>query len=386
LPTGQGGWGGKMKWVVDGLEGLSRNPFFGGVTAVLGVFAGALGSLYTAEIKGSFPFVWQPVALSHEAALFWLSLVVFLFMFFSTQWAQNRAANRAQKELVSAQRELIGKSDQLVTQTEQLERLIRTMPPEGFLAKFDELYKQSHAIAVLAFSEGATKDDVEEAIRVILDCIVSLAHFFDGYPPNVRYSANIMLFVACAELKTDEREALRQRLQFVPNDTDLSALRGVLDLQVALSTTTDTHDPVPDDQLVPFALPVHKAPAKVVNGNRRFRILPGAPEAFEFSKLAGFHDIAMLESWCREKGDFPPTTIEDILAYFRTGPGQSIKSFCSVPLARWDHEEPVGVLNIHRDAEDMLKQKGAVLFIPLTTPFRLLLVDLIRWRSEFQTP
>jgi hypothetical protein len=32
-----------------------------------------------------------------------------------------------------------------------------------------------------------------------------------------------------------------------------------------------------------------------------------------------------------------------------------------------------------------LKQKGAVLFIPLTTPFRLLLVDLIRLRSQLET-
>lgn len=335
------------------------------------MIAGVFGSLYTSEIKSSFLFFLGQGPISWEATAFWLLLFVFLLMFQSTQWAQNRITDRAQKELIQ-------KSD-------QLEGLIRTMPPEGFLAKFDKLYKHSFATALLAFSDGAAREDVEEAIRIVLDCIVSLAHYFDGSPPNVRYSANIMLFRSCVNLEPEEREALRNRLQFASEDTDLLALKGVLDLQLALSTTTATPEPLPDDQLAPFALPVPKTPEKVVKGNNRFQVLPGAPEAFQFKKLTGFHDLSMLERWCHEKGDFRPGTIEDILAYFRTGTGQSIKSFCSVPLAHSDEEEPIGVLNIHRDAEDMLKQKGAVLFIPLTTPFRLLLVDLIRLRSRLET-
>jgi hypothetical protein len=360
-----------MGKTADVIESISRNPLFVAGTAVLGVIAGVFGSLYTSEIKSSFPFYWGQGPISWEAVAFWLLLLFFLFMFQGTQWAQNRITDRAQKELIQ-------KSD-------QLERLVRTMPPEGFLAKFDKLYQESFATALLAFSDEATLENVEEAIRIVLDCIVSLAHYFDGSPPNVRYSANIMLFRPCAKLGTAEREALRNRLQFASEDIDLLALKGMLDLQLPLSTTTATPNPFPDDQLVPLALPVPKTPEKVVNGNSRFRVLPGAPEAFQFKKLAGFHDISMLERWCHEKGDFPPGTIEDILAYFRTGAGQSIKSFCSVPLAHSDEEEPIGVLNIHRDAEDMLKQKGAVLFIPLTTPFRLLLVDLIRLRSQLET-
>ena len=373
-----------MKCVFDGLEGLSRNPFFGGVTAVLGVLTGALGSLYTAEIKSSFPFVWWPVAFTHEATLFWLLLIVFLFMFFGTQWAQNRATNRAQQDLVGAQQRLISKADQLVTKSDELESLIRTMPPEDFLAKFDQLYKHSFSSALVGFSEDARIEDIEKSIRIILDCIVTLAQYFDGNPQNIRYGANIMLFHSCRDMNKVACYELRSRLMFTPDDTDLAALIGVLDLLAALSTTTATADPSPDEQLVPFALPVHRPAEKSVNGCSRYRILPGAPEAFQLRRLAGFRSVSEIETWCRDKGDFPPGTVADMISYFRTGAGQNIKSFCSVPLEQSGSEQPIGVLNIHRDAEDMLKQNGVLLFIPLTTPFRLLLVDLIRWYYKRQ--
>ena len=348
------------------IEWISRRSIFVALTTFLGVFVGLWGSLYSAEIKSGFPFVPGSGVTPEEAQTFWWLLAVFTACFLATQWAQNRSTRRAQRELIE-------KSD-------QLERLVRTMPPEDFLAKFDGFCVTSHQAATLALTKESTPEAVEEAIRVILECIISLAHFFDGRPNDARYSANIMLFVKSEALDKERRDELRARLHFAPLDVDIGALDGVLDLDLPLSATQENAGG-PDTRLAPFALPVPRVKDHDVDGERKYRVLPGAPWAIAYRRVAGFADLAEFEHWARKQGDFSPGTISDMLRYFQTGKGRAIRSFFSVPLMSREGD-PVGVLNLNRNLAGMLGERAWELFLPFTSPFRLLLAELIELRQQ----
>ena len=354
-----------MEMAKDFLESLSRNPLFIGVTAVLGVVVGVIGSLFTNEIKNTlFNPWWGKGTISWEATWFWILLLVFLGLFISTQWAQNRITDRAQKKLIK-------KSD-------QLERLVRTMPPEDFLIQFDEFCKTSYKALLIALSQEPTPEGAEKAIRVVLECIVSLAYIFDGQTKNAKYSANIMLFIKSSTMDNDKREEIKTRLHFA-DGIDITTLDGVLDLIMPLSTTNGGG---PDAELAPFALPVPQNPDHEVDGEKKYTVLPGAPWAFAYRDAAGFPDLAEFEQWAKNQGDFSPGTISDMRGYFQTGKGRTINSFFSVALLQGDADEPVGVLNIHRDVKGMLGERAIELFLPFTSPFRLLLAELIMLRED----
>lgn len=115
---------------------------------------------------------------------------------------------------------------------------------------------------------------------------------------------------------------------------------------------------------------------------RKYKVLPGAPWAHVYRSAAGFSDLAEFEHWARNQGDFSPGTINDMLEYFQTGKGRNIKCFFSVPLILREGEDPIGVLNVHRNVKGMLGERAMDLFLPFTSPFRLLLAELIELRQQ----
>jgi len=223
------------------VERYCRGPWYDSATTILGVITGLLGSLYNVEIKSAFPFYWGPGELSAIALGFWFVLLVFSFLFF----LRHRATHIAQNKLYK--------------QTKTLERLMRTLPPEEFLTDFAEINNACNDAARVIFSSAIVeREQIEQAIRVVLDGVVTLAKIFEGKPSGIDYAANIMLYRGVDSLIDDEKKLVAENIMFIENGVDVSALDAVLDLQILLSTTTETDQAVPDKNLRPFFLPIPK--------------------------------------------------------------------------------------------------------------------------------
>jgi hypothetical protein len=337
------------------LEPAFRGPIYATLVTLLAVIAGVLGSVYSSQIGRSFPLYWGPYdSFSLKVLLFWSTLVAFALLFFFRQAATDKAR-------------------------QQLIELIRTLPPADFLSEFDRVLGEcEQAVEQVRKGSSQSADAIEGAIRVVLDGIVTLAALFDGRPYGVTYAANIMLFEETRSLAQEELERLMERLRFREPVLDPCALRGVLNLQLSLSTTTATTAAEPDENLQPLALPI--PPSSRSEDGRRWRLLPGAPLAFVTGNMELFTDTSTLGEWCRKYGDFSPTVCAEVEAYFGSSTGMRIRSFLSFPLADADK---IGVVNIHRDQPGLLgEREPAKQFLPLMRPFRHLCISLLEMREQ----
>jgi hypothetical protein len=237
------------------LEPFFRGPIYATLVTLLAVIAGVLGSVYSPEIGKSFPLYWGPYdSFSLQVLLFWSTLLAFALLFFFRQAATDKAR-------------------------QQLVELIRTLPPADFLSEFDRVLSQcEQAVEQVRNGSVQTAETIEGAIRVVLDGIVTLAGLFDGRPYGVTYAANIMLFRETRSMPEAELELLMNRLRFRDPMVNARALKGVLDLQLSLSTTTARAGADPDTNLQPLALPI--PPSMRSEDGRRWSLLPGAPLAF----------------------------------------------------------------------------------------------------------
>src|ERR1700674_3076239 len=108
---------------------IGLKGWFVGATALSGALAGLYGSIYAPEIKGAFPFTWECCRIVSEAFIFWALFVAFGIGFATTFWAQNESTGTALADLKML-------SAKALNQTTQLENIIRTLPPDGFLDRF----------------------------------------------------------------------------------------------------------------------------------------------------------------------------------------------------------------------------------------------------------
>jgi hypothetical protein len=319
---------------------VSRRPVYAAGVTLLGLLAGVFGSVYSTEIGAAFPFSWIGGAIPWHPSLFWGTAIATALLFFLRQGAIDGAHRESEENLGR-------RSDELV-------KLIRTLPPGGFLSTFQRLYWHCSDVLVDVLNvptEELPAASVERAIRIVLSEVAALAHDFDGRPGDVLYAANIMLFRP-AESLAPARAALAERLRFAEPETDLTALEGILDLAVELSTT-QAEDYVPDRDLQPMALPVPRM--KRSPDGRRSRVLPGAPRAFSERLLDIYADTHTLGQWCREKGDFSESVCKQVENYFRSQ--HSVRSFVSFPLMQLRDKRPVAVLNVHRNKEGILRTR-----------------------------
>jgi hypothetical protein len=265
---------------------------------------------------------------------------------------------------------------------DELSRLIRTLPPAEFLSLFHSVYSECDRLLtrVLENPEEQTLDNVKAIIRAVLYGVATLAKKFDGSPSGAEYGVNIMLFTpsdSLARLNEGDRDSLQQRLRFCESETDMTALAGVLDLRLDLSTSTQTGADSPDTVLVPLALPV---PREIYGKDKkRRRVVPGAPLAFCEGTLSGFDDLRSLAQWCRDEGDFSQSVILEMEQYFNETARPWIRSFISIPLSSPSDDRPKrGVLNIHSNKTGLLQEKEpSAHFVPLLRPFQSILLRLL---------
>ena len=263
------------------------NPFYDVTITVLGVMTGLVGLLFSAEIKSLFSG-WG--TFSYPALAFWSLLILFSCLFFF----KHKATHIAQGKLIR--------------QTESLEVLIKTLPPDGFLTDFARIYNLSHQAALKPFSKQSSSDgksiieNIEHAIRTILDGIVTLTRTFDSKPHDVVYAANIMLYKNITDLSDAEIKEISKNVLLVEEGFDLKTLEGLLGLQVNLSTITETDKPEPDAELREFYLPIPIN--KKLDDGKRYKYLPGAPLAFIENTMNVNSDSSSLCRWCQDSGDF----------------------------------------------------------------------------------
>lgn len=357
--------------LVSFIERKYTSPFYAAITTGLGVFLGLYGSIYTEEIKKSFPLAVDyssqpPYVLlpdgpfSVHSLAFWLGLMLFSLLFFFHQRAKD-------------------------SQTVKLEDLIRTLPPEDVLALFAVTITDCHdaTLAVLT-EENPTTDQFDQTIRVVLNSLLTLAQRFDNAPRNVIYAANIMLFQSTANLDGESVSIIRKRLRYSEPETDIRLLRGILDIVPALSTSTAAGSAV-DTALPLFAMAVPQI-SKGADGH--WRVLPGASKAFVTGSLDGYADARTLHKWCRDQQQFSMDVCNQLETYFAKET-DSVRSFVSIPIGRRDRdtlvvEDPVGVLNIHRDIEGILGgELRTKMFDSITQPFQTLIMDLLEARGGY---
>lgn len=359
-----------MLWIKGVLLKVCCHPMFAVVLTILGVVAGLFGSVYSSELKTSFPLnLFKSVdSTIPEAALFWLALIVVAFLFFGRQWATDQMTKSAQNNLIA--------------QSDTLQELIKTLPPQGFLNRFSERFSLCYGLthSIVADESSVTIEEIEKVIRVILSSIVHLAREFDGQPNGVRYAANIMIYTDLRNVESKTLESYSANLLFF--DRAPSTLQGVLAMEPTLSAAGDLTQGAADPFIEKFFLPVD---SKEVSPQGKLRQLPGAPLAF-WQKEGALHyeDATTLGDWCRKNGDFPESVSTAIDSYFRSEKAQRIKSFVSMPIpSALNSDQPLGVLNIHRSSVNMLRgQEAFRLFFPLLNPYTFLIGELLQVRSR----
>jgi hypothetical protein len=349
-----------------------RSPWSSTIITLLVIVVGGIGAVYPDEIKKGFPFHLQPMPL--EAQLFWSLTLITSIAFFFRQREDDAGKEASQERVLERAREL--------------EHLVRTLPPANFLSIFATLYDQADAMETLALgTPGASPDPsvLEPSMRTVLRLIATLAQEFDGGYRDVRYAANIMLFKSSANMAAQDKVQIAKRLKFCDDATALDNLKGVLDLDIALSTVANDESVGIDPHLEPIAIPI---PKKSKTSNGRYKILPGAPHAFVDKEADLYVDALMLAKWCDDFGDFTIEVKRELQEYF-TAQKKVIRSFISIPifLRRDDgtdalEEDPIAVLNIHCSKENLLKEVGEPLkhFVSIVRPMQIILAKMVMAR------
>ena len=198
----------------DFLLKLGMKAWFVGLTALAGALAGLWGAIYTEAIKASFPFALACCSINYEAWAFWVLFTLFGFGFATTFWAQNKLSGAALDALQKL-------SSDALDQTKSLESIIRTLPPDGFLDKFQDMFYVAHAVVRGCQKNSLSDTELEDATKLLLLSIARLAIFFDGNPKGIRYSANVMLYRTLGSMNEQERTEARQRMLFLSLESQL---------------------------------------------------------------------------------------------------------------------------------------------------------------------
>lgn len=345
------------------LSAAARQPWFSALTASLGAIVGLFGSIFSTEIKSAFPFavganfIWQ-------AAVFYLFLALFAYCF------------RLQMQ---------GQSASLSESSDKLERLIRTLPPDGFLRKYEQLVVRAGGEVVRAGDPAVKDDGVREAAQVVLSALVLLAKMFDGNPKSGRYAINLMLFES-APVAADQLPGWSKGISMWERGRSLDNLAGLLVLDKGLALVLsgdDSEELALDEHVRPLKLPVLRAEF-FTDKQGRLNVLPGAPYAFCFPNETELctETKSFVESW-RLMSGLRPEIADEMAEYFNSSDGKLVRSFVALPVLEppdsvGAQPNVVGVVNIHSDQTGILQEGGKDLFFPLATTFTLMLGALVR--------
>lgn len=281
---------------------------------------------------------------------------------------------------------------------------IRTMPPENFLDAFGRVFREmENIVQSLLIGDPPDPELVRRSIRVLLENFAEIAQLFDGNPSDA-YHANVMTYHSPSEYEGQPQvaEALQSRLRFARGIADVKRMKGILDLRHDLSTRT----PLPnedsaelDPSLSPLVLGIPPMMREGETESGRYYALPGAPIAWAKRYADQYANTEELLDWYQTncvKDDFVE---KEIRSYFAEGEPE-VGSFlaCSLiydegsedpidpdlaidDLLRDDNgvEVPIGVLNLHRASEGILKDnpEAGEYFLSVTRPLRILCTRLL---------
>lgn len=370
---------------------------FPAFVASVGAIAGLWSSLYSGELKAGLNQLFSSGLSSTftSEAITGASLIGLFFVLYALQ----QTAKNMQDE--DARRAMLAETGRLKKLVERLE----TLPPDGFLQQFQNLYKEVAYLPLMTWSEDrVAREDLARAIRSVLAALADLAHQFDGAAEGKRYVANLMLCrtkLQLSALSSAERDQLEKRLVFCPDlpHPKLSGLAAVLDLAPELSSDFQ-NDADSADRTPMIALPVpsqHSVDLGPEHG-RRYTVLPGAPYVAAMHQYVAFESIRALLSWCTEKADLTRATCREINQFFHNGAGANVRSFISIPICMTvekdapfpeqfgglpldigtdRREDCLAVLNIHSQSENILGGSGYSMFVPIVEPFIRVLALLL---------
>ena len=128
-------------------------------------------------------------------------------------------------------------------------------------------------------------------------------------------------------------------------------------------------------EVEPIMLPIPEPSYRVDSGKPA--LLPGAPSVFcDPSKSAGVENTLELATWCRERSALRSSVADEIERYYASGAGKVIRSFICMPVVvtpSGGTPVTIGVLNIQSSRPGFLPGEKAGQFVPLATPFILLI-------------
>ncbi len=368
-----------MKTILGLAERLFLWPLFGGITTIVGVVAGYLGSHFDKEVRAALlPWFWPGIVFSPEASLVWVSVWVFGACFTGTFWAQARSSKRATDSLHEATGLVANKTDSLTAKADALDGLVRqlhTLPPKGFLVKYREAIRLSNE-AFFVVDAGSTVDEIAAAIRTQLICVLKLASGYDVDGEKANYGCNLMIFRDAKSLSAEDVDAIDKRMKFVDPGVTVRKLAGALDLLLPLSVSSSSRSLPADPALIAFALPVPAISQDESGDSINNTLLPGAPLAF-IEKTEAV--IESPEDWLSRSGSFSSKVQTELKQFFNER-REVLQSFASIPLYAWTNpnkDSPIGILNIHRNLPNTLLAEKLELFAPLLVPITLLMGQLL---------
>jgi hypothetical protein len=380
------------------------HPLFAGAGAIVGAIAGVLGAVWTDQVRSAFPFDCCTGAIEWKAVIFWIFVIAFGGIFGSNFWAQSATLDEHTDRLQGGLDGLRSSSSTIEkTLAEHADKLqaaigvvressatlgeqIRSLPPQNFLEGFEALLLGCYPVAVKASLPSATVSEVKEGIISVLSSLAYMAQLFDAGPKATEYSANIMVFRDFATLDSEAIAALERRAKFsFRAGSGGGSWSGVLELIPSLAVfLRDGRIYLEGTARLPrFVLEVPLPQYRSDYG--RSLVVPGAPEAFCEGGWTFVHDTHELAEQCRKHRGLREKVVSEMDRYFRAEEGQDIRSFVSIALPRFvdGHlgadrtKTPVGVINIHCGVTNMLRSRGASLFVPMTAPHKLLISRLV---------
>jgi len=368
---------GSPNWF-DRIKSSARNvgckPWFSGCTAVVGTLAGFFAAIYADEIRNAFPFspdygVGWHGAIAWHAVQSWTAVAMFGFMFGLNSWALTSTADIQIEKLQGSSAEL--------------HQVIRTLPPQNFLQGFQDYLMDAYPVVVKGAEASGNLQEIREGILAVLTNLACMAKLFDSHAMSCLYCANIMIFRRLGDLSREDRSALARRAMFTEQrEPEGGGWEGVVELVPSLAVFVEGERIFFEESLPSFVLEI-PSPAERFDAEGRKAFLPGGPEAFCEEGPSYCPDTHLMGDTCRKERALRPVVSTAMDRYFKEGHGQDVRSFISIPIlpsgcVEPQGSEPLGVVNIHCNQTEMLRNRhGVELFVPVTTPHLLFIAHLL---------
>jgi hypothetical protein len=345
-------------------------------------------------VLSAFPFVIGHGRFSWKALAFWLLIA----LTGTVGWLKERKAFRdkaeerekrqaAETKQEAAEAAARASQQELKAAVAQTALRLETIPPADLMGAFDEFAQKVYVahLGVVQKGKGCpTPDDWEETLvsaRFVLLTVASLVQKFEFSPVGVTFSANVMLFRPQSLIQGSYKAALQDRLRFVSSKKEITGLRGVLDMQRALSVRLDPASgsglPIPDRGLPLMAMPV---PDLAKSTEQGWLVLPGAPQAFCSGEMDVCQDVGDIIRRCDDRS--VPKHLSSRIGAHLTDEVPHIQSFISVPIRRagtaGTAEPPLGIVNINSSRTGIMKDPDRQeLLLPLLRPLLWSLPEMI---------